>query len=519
MGLGGQLTEQSKKLWSSLSTFQKATLVAVLVVAVIAIGYFAWSAQRPNLEPLFTDLKPEVASAYLAKLEEMKVKAELADEGRTILVPAEDKYRLRIDLAGEVEVPGSVVGYEIFNETKFGETDTDKRVKYLMALQGELTRTIEVISEVEAARVLIALPQTSLFVKDEQEPTASVMLKLRPYASLKPEQVKSIMSLVSHSVERLKPENVSVVDDKGNDLASAVIASEYTQNTATFTANQLVLKQTYENDLARSVQSMLEKMRGPGKAVVRASVEMDFDQIERVSEIYGDNVVTSEQIKEESSKGTSASGANPADANMGGPVYGSTGTETTETSSSETIRNYEVSKTVETQKVAPGKIKKVSMSVLIDGELTPEEQARISDAVSKAAGIDVTRGDQVSIVGMPFNNEAQDLLMQELARAEAEQRRAEYIRLAIVALAIVAAFGLFFFLLKRYRSTLEKSAVVPMGVDLAAAGAESSIFDIEIPPLSPEATDRQKTRLQIEKLATTNPEEVAKVLKTWLLEE
>ncbi|MFY9175669.1 MAG: flagellar basal-body MS-ring/collar protein FliF [Peptococcia bacterium] len=518
MAIGEQVTEQAKKMWSELTGVQKATLAAVLGIMIVAIFMLVWFANRTNYEPLYTNMEPKTANAYLSKLEEMNVDVKLADEGRTILVPAEDKYRLRIDLAGEVDVPGSVVGYEIFNNTQFGETDTDKRVKYLVALQGELTRTIEVINEVEAARVLIAVPQTSLFVRDEQEPTASVMLKLKPYTEIKPEQVKSIMSLVSHSVERLKPENVSVVDDMGNDLSAQVIEAVFSPSSASFTANQLQLKTQYENDLARSVQSMLETMRGPGKAVVRANVEMDFDQIERVSEIFGDSVMISEHAIEESSSGTTSSGANPADANMGGPSYGTVGSDVNQANYSEHTRNYEVNKTVETQIVSPGKVTKLSLSVLIDGELTPEEQTQISDAVSKAAGIDLARGDQVSIVGMPFNNEVQEQMRQQMLEAEAALRRAEYVRMAIIIGAVLFFTGLLFFLLKKFRSSIQESAVMPLAAQYAAAGGESGL-NVDIPPLEPEYTDSQKTKIQIEKLATTNPEEVAKVIKTWLVEE
>jgi len=516
MGFWVQFTEQVKKMWAGFTTLQKTTIVAVSTIAVIFAVYFVWLAQQPNFEPLFTDLDPKTASIYTSKLEEMRVPIKLADEGRTIMVPAEDKYQLRIDLAGQVDAPGSVVGYEIFNETRFGETDTDKRMKYLMALQGELTRTIEEIEEVDSARVLIAMPQTSLFIQEEQEPTASVLLKLKPYASLKPEQVKAIMNLVSHSVERLKPQNVSVIDGNGNDLSEIVAETVFSPNASKFTANQLALKQQYEADLARSVQSMLEKMRGPGKAVVRANVAMDFDQIERTSEIYGDAVLTSEHSREETSSGVTSGGANPADANMGGPSYGSVGSGVSEQSLTERTRNYEVSKTVETQIVAPGKVTKVSLSVLIDGELTPDEQEKITDAVSKAAGIDTARGDQVSIVGMPFNNEAQELLVQELAKAEAAKRREAYIKLGLVAIAVLGALGLIFFLFRKYQPSLQSMAM-PVRTELAAAG--EGPIDIEIPPLTPEITDKQKIKIQIEKLAATNPEEVAKVIKTWLVEE
>jgi len=517
MGFWAQLTEQIKQMWAGFTAVQKTTLVAVSSIAIIFTFYFVWLAQQPNYEPLFTDLDPKTASAYTTKLKEMDVPVKLADEGQTIMVPSEKKYQLRIDLAGQVDAPGSVVGYEIFNTTKFGETDTDKRMKFLMALQGELTRTIEVIDEVDSARVLIALPQTSLFIKDQQEPTASVMLKLKPYANLKPEQIKAIMSLVSHSVERLKPQNVSVMDGNGNDLSEDLAETAFSPNTAKFSANQVALKQQFESDLARSVQSMLEKTRGPGKAVVRANVELDFDQVERHSEIYGDAVLTSEHSKEETSSGTSSEGANPADSNMGGPSYGSTGAGTSEKSSVERTRNYEVSKTVETKIVAPGKVTKVSMSVLIDGELSPQDQEKIVDAVSKAAGIDTARGDQVSIVGMPFNNAEQERMRQEMAKAEADKQRNEYIKIGLVALAVLGSLGLLFFLLRKFQPGLRQAGISPMRAELATAGEGQ--MNIEIPPLSPEITDKQRMKIQVDKLATTNPEEVAKVIKTWLVEE
>lgn len=517
MGFWAQFTDQIKKMWSGFTVVQKTTLLAVSAIAIISTIYFVWLAQQPNFEPLFTDLDPKTASAYTSKLKELNVPVKLADEGQTIMVPAKDKYQLRIDLAGQVDAPGSVVGYEIFNTTKFGETDTDKRMKFLMAIQGELTRTIEVIDEVDSARVLIALPQTSLFIKDQQEPTASVMLKLKPFANLKPEQVKAIMSLVSHSVERLKPQNVSVLDGNGTDLSEGLAETAFTPNSAKFTANQMALKQQFESELARSVQSMLEKMRGPGKAVVRANVAMDFDQVEQRSETYGDSVLASEQSKEETSSGTSSAGANPADSNMGGPSYGSTGAGTNQSTSTERTRNYEINKTVETKIVAPGKLTKVSLSVLIDGELSPQDQEKIADAVSKAAGIDTVRGDQVSIVGMPFNNEEQELMRQDMAKAEADKQRNEYIKIGLVALAVLGSLGLLFFLLKKFQPTMRQSALMPLRTELAATG-EGQI-DIEIPPLAPEITDKQRMKIQVDKLATTNPEEVAKVIKTWLVEE
>ncbi|MDD4146282.1 MAG: flagellar basal-body MS-ring/collar protein FliF, partial [Clostridia bacterium] len=263
MASGAQFQEQINNLWQKFSKGQKITVlfIIILFLAVIIGIIFA---QQPKMEMLYSGLSSEDASALTAKLKEQKVPYQLADEGKTILVRAEDKYQLRLDMAGQVNLKG-VIGFESFNETRFGETDTDKRVKYLVALQGELTRTIEYLDAVETAKIHIVLPQPALFVRDEKETTASVLLRLKAYAGLRPEQVKSIMSFVSHSVEGLKPENVTVMDVNGN-LLSEGLGNGSSGDTVYISANQLALKQQYEKEFAKSLQTMLEKMRGAGKA-------------------------------------------------------------------------------------------------------------------------------------------------------------------------------------------------------------------------------------------------------------
>ena len=185
MNLRAQLPEQLNKIWQKFTKVQKATILVTIVLFLMIILGLVFLKQ-PKMEVLYSGLSPENASALTAKLKESKIPYQLVDEGKTILVRAEDKYQLRLDMAGEVNLKG-VVGFESFNETRFGETDTDKRVKYLIALQGELTRTIENLSAVESAKVHIVLPEKSLFVRDEKDTTASVLLRLKPYASLEPE--------------------------------------------------------------------------------------------------------------------------------------------------------------------------------------------------------------------------------------------------------------------------------------------------------------------------------------------
>lgn len=516
MGFWTQFSEQTKSIWQKFSNWQKVTFVGVIALFFIVAVTIIF-VQRPRMEVLYSGLNPDTASAMTAKLKDLKVPYELVDEGKTILVNADEKYQLRLDLANEVNLSG-VVGFESFSETHFGETDTDKRVRFLVALQGELTRTIEEMDEVESANVHIALPQSSLFIRDEKEATASIMLRLKPYATLNAQNVKSIMSFVSHSVEGLKPENVTVMDARGN-LLSEGIAEGSSMETSKISANQLALKQQYEKEFAQSILSMLEKMRGTGKAVVRASVDMDFDKIETYSETYGDAVLSSEQIREESSTGsTQPAGGNPADANMAGTSYGTVNSgETSEHEISEQVRNYEISKITETKIVAPGKVTKVSLAVIVDGELTPAEETKIKDAVAMAAGINSERGDQISVVGMPFMNEDMSEMEKALADREKFQRRMEFLKAAILPISILLIIGFLAFILRRQMEYQPKNTY--RGAKQQEIAAMTNDDENVVLTLSPEAMEKKAVQKQIDNLINTKPEEVAKVVKTWLVEE
>ena len=516
MDARAQILEQINNLWQKLSKWQRISLliVAVLfIIMIITISFF----NKTQMEILYSGLSPENASAITAKLKEENVPYQLTNEGTTILVSAKDKYQLRLDMASEVNLSG-VVGFESFNETRFGETDTDKQVRFLVALQGELTRTVEHLDAVETAKVHIALPQPSLFIRDEKEATASVLLRLKPYASLSPSQVKSIMSFVSHSVDGLKLENVTVMDVNGN-LLSENLAEGSSGDSAYISANQLALKQEYEKKFAQSLQTMLEEMRGAGKAIVRASISMDFDRVETHSEKYSEPVVRSEQIREESSSGNSQTvGGNPADENMAGPSYGGTGSGTSEYEVTETTTNYEVGKTIETKIAAPGKITNISLAVIINGELVPEEENKIKDAVAMAAGINTERGDQITVVGIPFNNDDVAKMEEALAERESYLRRMEIFNMLRAPLIILLLIGIAFFVMRRMANLeLEKSRYAKT-LPQEVAAISNDELNVEL-DLSPEALEKKNMKKQIDGLIQKNPDEVAKVIKTWLAEE
>ena len=213
----------AKNRWSLLTLNQKVLISGAVLLTLVSLGMLLSSQTAKNYEPLYSGLSVEDAAAITKKLDELKISYRLSDEGSTILVPSEQKYQVRLQLAGE-GLPKGTAGFELFQSTSFGETETDKRVKYLTALQGELVRTIESLDKIESARVHLVLPEPRLYVDQEAPATASVVLKVKIGEELTNREISGIVHLVANSVEKLKPETVVVVDQYGN-LLSADIPS------------------------------------------------------------------------------------------------------------------------------------------------------------------------------------------------------------------------------------------------------------------------------------------------------
>lgn len=501
-----QIKEQFINIWRNFNKTQKITVVGGAALVFILLIFSTYYLSKTDYEPLYPNLSLEDSAMIANKLKDMKVDYKIASDGTTILVPTKLKHQLRLDITNQLP-QGGVIGFESFNETRFGETDTDKRVRYLASLQGELTRTIREMDGVELAKVQLALPEPSLFIGEEKPATASVLLKLKPYTSLNANQVKSIIHFISHSVEGLAPENVTVIDNYGNLLSEDVIENQEL-NTTRLTATQHEIKREYEERMAKSLQSMLEKVRGPGKAVVRVSADFDFDQVETSVKEYGDSVLRSEQTKEENSESTFP----------GGDIVGSEsnlpqlssyqgidnqGTSTVE--KSEAIKNYEIDEMVENRKKAQGKIEQISIAVIVDGIITEDEKENLEEIVANASGMDFDRGDSVSVIGMDFDNQLykdmQEVWEKELA-AQGKKTLVTYASLALLMLAII--LGVIFFMRNRNKRAGELAAYQVV--------KEESLE-------SEEDLEKRQLEKKVDKIAKTQPESVAKIIRTWLTED
>jgi flagellar M-ring protein FliF len=499
--------EKALAFWKKLSRTQQILFVTgvalTLVVAVLLISF----ATKPDFVPLYTNLEPQDAAAITDYLKEKKIPYKLADEGKTILVPSTFKYQLRLDLANEGLPSGGSVGFEFFNQSGFGETESQRRIRYLIALQGELERTIKKLEAVEDVRVHIVVPEPSLFTEKEKEATASVLVKLKPGRKLDERQVLGLMRLVASGVEGLKPENVTVVDVHGNVLSEG-IAEE--KAGAQLTANQMKIQEDYERKLERSIQSMLERVVGPGKAVVRANVILDFDQVEIRKEDYGDRTVRSQQVKEESSTSRTPTAEGEPGPGSNIPLYGEAtgGQGLGQYQKTEKITNYEVDKEEEYRVVAPGQVKQLSLSVVIDGELDLQKQQEIEDLVASAAGINPERGDTVTVTGMPFNTAWAQKMEAEM---EAERKRQQMLTYGL-AVAGIVGFSLLLFLVSRSLKRREEKELMPRPTLVE----ETTLPEEE---LSEEERERIRVLQNIQNLVKKSPKEVAQLIKVWLAEK
>ncbi len=517
----GQWFARMKDFWTGLSLNQKVLLGGALLFVVTAIIVSSASIFKSEYEPLFTDLAIEDAAAITAQLEELNIDYKLEDSGTTIMVPADLKYKTRLQLAS-AGLPQGAVGFEIFNQTSFGETETDKRVKYQIALQGELTKTIQSMDKVEAAKVNLVIPQKTLYSEQQQEATASVLIKLKPHTSMDNREIQGIVHLVSNSVEGLKPENVTVVDTKGNILSSGLSTeSEFKNNTVELTQAQLALQRQYERELQNSVQSMLEHVLGPGKAVVRVSAELNFDEKESRMEIYSplqdkktpDTFVRSESRVEEYSESTGQTAVASPGTDTNIPTYQqeNQATESSTTEKTERIINYEIDKEEILQRFAPGSVKRLTVAVVVDQELDASQEDQLQRMVETAVGIDRDSPDQsnrtVSVTGMRFSQ------IQEAPVEESIWQALPWYVWILLAVLVLAVVILLLRFLSRRKPDEEERRFE------ALAGEEIKLQDLLDKELTPEEKEKKMIREEIEKLVDTHPEDAANLIRTWLWEE
>ncbi len=490
--------------FNALPLTQKVLVVFLPAVVFSLLVTVLLYALRPDYAVLYTGLSPEDMNAVLTELDKDGVDYRIGRDGRTVLVPENMVRDVRLKLAAKGVPSKGVIGYELFDRGGIGVSEFQQRVNFKRAVEGELVRTILRFRSVEDARVHIALPEKSIFLRDEKEPSASVFLKLRPGADLTPEQVSAIRNLVAASVENLKPENVVIIDDRGRNLTATLDDRE-----DEISSKQLKIRREFERDLERKIQSALESALGYGNVKVRVSVELDFSRTQRREEIYDPDMtaVVSEQKRKEKTTGAPVGGVPGTAANIPpgtGAVQGQMGTVTEK---KETITNYEVSRK-EIVSVDPTlRIKRMSVGVIVNSALEGVDTGKIESIVSAAVGLDPKRGDTLSVVAVPFKKPTP--LAEEAPPVPPWQKFLIPVAVGAV-LAVLLIFGLLRFLRRRRRA--------PAPVEVPAPPAE------EVPTIAGAEALRETARelevvRTVTEVARKEPKKVAALLKLWLREE
>lgn len=499
-----ELGTKLKGLWKGADRGLRLRLVIGVLLGVSLVAAVVLFT-RPSYETLFADLTPADAGQITQRLQEMKVAYRLGDDGRRILVPRGQVYELRNQLAMDGLPKGGTVGFEIFDQSKLGVTDFERRMQYIRALRGELSRTISQMQGVRSAAVELVLPEERLFAKEASPPTASVVLDT--VGELSASQVRAIMHLVSHSVEGLVLENITVVDISGQVLSDLI---DPQVSPAGLSVSQLQLQRSVEREIERNVQTMLEQVLGSGMVVTRVKAELNFDQREVTSEFFqpvvdDEGILRSIQELKKTFEGQTATEGAAGTASNLPPRYPTDAGAEGRYEEMETTRNYEVSQTREHLVVAPGSVRHLSVAVLVnsnrDGGFSQPELDAIQTAVAHAVGLrPEDRSDQISVVSLPFTPVAAEPAFQPPSLLKQP--------LVYLVPAVVAAI-LILFVWRRRRKTVSLDELARAEIVAREAAATEE---------DPEVAERERIRKEVERLARQRPEELAQLLTTWISE-
>ena len=385
-------------------------MAGVAAVLTAFFLYIAGAITEPPKTILYAGLEPRDAAQVTAKLDAMQVKYDAKGDGGTILVPSDQVTKLRMALAQD-NLPAAGVGYEIFDKSDaFGTTSFVQNINRLRAIEGELARSIQTIEGIDSARVHLVIPEREVFSREDQTPSASVVLKTR--GTLKHEQVSAIQHLVAAAVSSLNADRVAIVDDHGNLLAGGDAKS----GADAASADQNENTTGYEDRLRQHIESILASVVGAGHVRVQVAATMNYDHSTTTQESYDPDskVVRSTQTVQQNS--ADASGANGAAVSVasalpnGGQTSNNADSNKSTSDHTEETTNYEISKTVKTSTQNGGDVKRLSVAVVVDGAgdgaaykpRSAAEMTQITSLVKSAMGFDQTRGDQVQVTNMQF---------------------------------------------------------------------------------------------------------------------
>ena len=527
----------------------------IAAIVAIFVAMMLWG-REGDYRVLYTNLSDKDGGAILAQLQQMQVPYKHADGGAAILVPSDKVHDVRLKLASAGLPKGSVVGFELMENQKFGTTQFQERLNFQRGLEGELVRSIQALSSVQSARVHLALPNQNGFFREQQKPSASVVLTLYTGRSLDRGQIAGIVHLVSSSVPEMSPKAVSIVDQTGALLSGPQEGVEH----AGLDAQQLQYVRQIETNYAQRIRDILEPVVGKENLRAQVTAELDFSQTESTAEEYKPNqgpeamaTVRSQQTSEQSG-GTGATPAGvpgattnqppvPATAPINGASAPLQAAQSNGSALSngrrEAVTNYEVDKTVRVTRSATGSIKRLNAAVVLNhrtvtdakGKTTTqpipdEELEKLTALVREAIGVDDRRGDSIKVVNTPFQ-----IVKEEQADTPMWQQpeTVDLIRTlavpgALTLAALIVVFGAIRPAIKAARPVpveeVEQgklSAVVDDAQELPALPGTGMVLGPDGEPLAALEAPGTDRRLESARaLARGNPQAMANVVRGWM---
>lgn len=513
-------------------------MLATATAVALAVGAWMWS-QAPDYRVLFSNVNDRDGGAIIASLTQMNVPYKFADGGGAILVPATHVHEARLRLASQGLPKGSLVGFELMETPKLGTSQFLEQINYQRALEGELARSIQSVSAVGGARVHLAIPKPSVFMREQQKPSASVLVNLNAGRTLEPGQVSAIVHLVSSSVPDLLVKNVTVVDQNGNLLS----AQDDMQQQTGLDPGQLKYVKTMEQDYAQRIEAIVLPVVGNDNVHAQVTADIDFSQTEQAEEVYRPNqgaaaaAIRSQTSSESSSGAGGAQGggvpgalSNQPPSSASAPINGqpaaagATTSSAPPASSSNTNKNsavnYEVDKSLKHIRHSTGNIKRLSVAVVVnyrkvtakDGKVSykprsEDDMAQINKLVREAMGYTETRGDTVTVANTAFT----------VAEAEALESVPFWKQPGTWALAqeigknlLIAGLVLFLFfkvLRPMFRSAMTPPAVETQALPAVAPGAAPGVMG---------GASYQSNLDSAKQLARQEPKLVANIVRTWV---
>ncbi len=522
-----QTLQRLQKQLAAFTVAQRVIGVLLLIGVVIAgMAFFRW-ASAPTYAPLFSNLAGSDASAIVDKLDSDGVKYKLADGGSTVMVPNDVVYAERVKLSGQGLPASSEGGYSLLDRQGVTASQFQQQVTYQRALEGELAKTVQAIDGVSSAVVHLAIPAKDVFLDEQSKPSASVLVGMKPGGQLSSQQVQSVVHLVASSVEGMSPEDVTVVDGKGNLLSTK--GGPGSVGAGGDSREQLT--SDYESREAAQLQAVLDKIVGPGRAVAQVNATLQFDTIDTTTErVYTDP--QAKPLATTTTKETYSGGASTASGVLGTDniAVPSSGSGNGKYDKSTTTTNNAQSKVTEKKSAAPGSLVRQSVSVVVDAKATGVDLSKLGTAISTAAGIDTTRGDTLNVTSLPFDTSAAKTAAAELKKAEAAQQKQQIVgwaKQALIVLGVVILLLLVWISRRKKRGSLsaeelvrldlleQRGAALALPTQRRAIDGADQVPALETSPATAPVTP-QRRKDDVLALVERQPDEVAELLRGWL---